>query len=99
MFIYAIRNFGYFRQPAVSVAILCDQPNPATRHLHNLPYTHLNFEFVTASGLSEPDSDSRCQHQSVCDGRQSPSEDAGKTGQAEPQSVEDEQVWIRDPWG
>jgi hypothetical protein len=49
MFIYAIRIFDYFRQPAVSVAILCDA-SPTWRpaaYSFNLPYTHLNFEFGT----------------------------------------------------
>jgi Domain of unknown function (DUF4351) len=49
MFIYALRIFDYFRQPAVSLAILCDASEtwrPAA-YSFNLPYTSLNFEFGT----------------------------------------------------
>ena len=49
MFVYAIRIFDYFRQPAVSVAILCDA-NPKWRpsqYSFSLPQTALNFEFGT----------------------------------------------------
>ena len=49
MFVYAIRIFDYFRQPAVSVAILCDaNPNwRPSQYSFSLPQTALNFEFGT----------------------------------------------------
>ncbi len=49
MFIYALRIFDYFGQPASSLAILCDA-NPKWRpHQYGfaLPGTTLNFEFST----------------------------------------------------
>ena len=57
MFVYAIRIFDYFRQPAVSVAILCDA-NPKWRPNHysfSLPQTALNFEFGTVKLLDYND--------------------------------------------
>jgi Domain of unknown function (DUF4351) len=53
MFIYALRIFDYFRQPAISVAILCD-PNPAwrpTEYQFTLPETKLSFQFGTVKLL------------------------------------------------
>ena len=57
MFVYAIRIFDYFRQPAVSVAILCDA-NPKWRPNHysfSLPQTSMNFEFGTVKLLDYAD--------------------------------------------
>ena len=57
MFVYAIRIFDYFRQPAVSVAILCDA-NPKWRpnqYSFSLPQTALNFEFGTVKLLDYND--------------------------------------------
>jgi hypothetical protein len=53
MFIYALRIFDYFRQPAISVAILCDdRPNwRPQRYQFALPKTQLNFEFGTVKLL------------------------------------------------
>jgi predicted DNA-binding ribbon-helix-helix protein len=53
MFIYALRIFDLFRQPAVSLAILCDT-NPNWRpkqYSFALPQTSLNFEFGTVKLL------------------------------------------------
>jgi hypothetical protein len=53
MFIYAIRIFDYFRQPAVSLAILCDARanwRPQS-YSYALPQTKLNFEFGTVKLL------------------------------------------------
>jgi len=53
MFIYALRIFDLFRQPAVSLAILCDA-NPKWRpkqYSFALPQTSLNFEFGTVKLL------------------------------------------------
>ena len=53
MFIYALRIFDFFRQPAVSLAILCDA-NPKWRpkqYSFSLPQTALNFEFGTVKLL------------------------------------------------
>jgi len=47
IFVYSLRIFDYFHQPAVSVAILCDA-NPTWRprqYGFSLPGTMLNFEF------------------------------------------------------
>lgn len=47
IFIYSLRIFDYFRQPAVSLAILCDA-SPTWRpqqYGFSLPGTTLNFEF------------------------------------------------------
>jgi hypothetical protein len=47
IFVYSLRIFDYFRQPAVSVAILCDA-SPTWRprqYGFSLPGTTLNFEF------------------------------------------------------
>ena len=53
MFIYALRIFDLFRQPALSLAILCDA-NPKWRpkqYSFALPQTSLNFEFGTVKLL------------------------------------------------
>jgi Domain of unknown function (DUF4351) len=53
MFIYALRIFDYFRQPAVSLAILCDARanwRPQS-YGYELPQTKLNFEFGTVKLL------------------------------------------------
>jgi predicted DNA-binding ribbon-helix-helix protein len=47
IFVYSLRIFDYFRQPAISLAILCDA-NPTWRprqYGFSLPGTSLNFEF------------------------------------------------------
>jgi Domain of unknown function (DUF4351) len=57
MFIYAIRIFEYFRQPAISVAILCDA-NPRWHpqdYRFSLPETRLTFEFGTVKLLDYRD--------------------------------------------
>jgi len=57
MFVYAIRIFDYFRQPAVSVAILCDA-NPKWRpnqYSFSVPQTSMNFEFRTVKLLDYDD--------------------------------------------
>ena len=57
MFVYAIRIFDYFRQPAVSVAILCDA-NPTWRpnqYSFSLPQTSMNFEFGTVKLIDYAD--------------------------------------------
>jgi hypothetical protein len=57
MFVYAIRIFDYFRQPAVSVAILCDA-NPKWRpnqYSFSVPQTSMNFEFGTVKLLDYND--------------------------------------------
>lgn len=57
IFVYSLRIFDYFRQPAVSVAILCDM-NPTWRpHQYgfSLPGTTLNFEFSTVKLLDYRD--------------------------------------------
>ena len=57
MFVYAIRIFDYFRQPAVSVAILCDA-NPKWRpkqYSFSLPQTSMNFEFGTVKLIDYAD--------------------------------------------
>ena len=57
MFVYAIRIFDYFRQPAVSVAILCDA-NPKWRpkqYYFSLPQTSMNFEFGTVKLIDYAD--------------------------------------------
>jgi hypothetical protein len=53
MFIYAIRIFDYFRQPAISLAILCDaSPNWRPQdYSFALPHTKLSFEFGTVKLL------------------------------------------------
>ena len=53
MFVYALRIFDRFRQPAVSVAILCDsnaawRPN---RYEFSHPGTYLSFQFDTVKLL------------------------------------------------
>ena len=57
MFIYAIRIFDYFRQPAISLAILCDVRanwRPQS-YSYALPQTKLNFEFGTVKLLDYGD--------------------------------------------
>ena len=57
MFVYAIRIFDYFHQPAVSVAILCDA-NPKWRpkqYSFSLPQTSMNFEFGTVKLIDYAD--------------------------------------------
>ncbi len=57
IFVYSLRIFDYFRQPAVSVAILCDA-NPTWRpqqYGFSLPGTTLNFEFSTVKLLDYRD--------------------------------------------
>jgi hypothetical protein len=57
IFVYSLRIFDFFRQPAVSLAILCDA-NPTWRpHQYNfdLPGTSLNFEFSTVKLLDYRD--------------------------------------------
>ncbi|MBW4488779.1 MAG: hypothetical protein KME12_13415 [Trichocoleus desertorum ATA4-8-CV12] len=53
MFVYALRIFDRFRQPAVSLAILCDakaewRPN---RYEFSYPGTQLSFQFATVKLL------------------------------------------------
>lgn len=57
LFIYALRIFDYFGQPAVSLAILCDgNPNWRPNHYSfDLPRTSLNFEFGTVKLLDYKD--------------------------------------------
>ena len=53
IFVYSLRIFDFFRQPAVSLAILCDA-SPTWRpqeYSFSLPGTRLNFEFSTVKLL------------------------------------------------
>jgi hypothetical protein len=53
MFVYGLRIFDYFRQPAISIAILCDT-NPNWRphqYTFDLPETNLTFNFGTVKLL------------------------------------------------
>jgi hypothetical protein len=57
IFVYSLRIFDYFRQPAVSVAILCDA-SPTWRpkeYSFCLPQTQLKFEFGTVKLLDYRD--------------------------------------------
>jgi hypothetical protein len=57
IFVYSLRIFDYFNQPAVSVAILCDA-SPTwrpQRYGFSLPGTTLNFEFSTVKLLDYRD--------------------------------------------
>ena len=57
MFVYAIRIFDYFRQPAVSVAILCDANHKwrPKQYSFSLPQTSMNFEFGTVKLIDYAD--------------------------------------------
>ncbi len=57
IFIYALRIFDYFGQPAVSLAILCDGNSKwrPSRYSFDLPRTSLNFEFGTVKLLDYKD--------------------------------------------
>jgi hypothetical protein len=57
MFVYSLRIFDFFRQPAVSLAILCDASPTWRPHQYNfvLPGTRLHFEFSTVKLLDYRD--------------------------------------------
>jgi hypothetical protein len=57
IFVYSLRIFDYFKQPAISLAILCDA-SPTWRpykYGFSLPRTTLNFEFGTVKLLDYRD--------------------------------------------
>ncbi len=64
MFIYAIRIFDYFRQPAISLAILCDgRANWRPQHYgFELPQTKLDFQFGTVKLLDYSDRQAELAH-------------------------------------